>query len=64
MKNIKIYSIVYNDEQIIEYQRYDNKHIKTIKDFSYLFEYNVLIDIIDNFKIDDDYLGIFSHKFP
>ena len=64
MKNIKIYSIVYNDEQIVEYQRYDNSHIKTIKDFSYLFEYNVLIDIIDNFKIDDDYLGIFSHKFP
>lgn len=64
MKNIKIYSIVYNDEQVIEYQRYDNSHIKTIKDLSYLFEYSCIIDIIDNFKIDDDYLGIFSHKFP
>jgi len=64
MKNIKIYSIVYNDEQVIEYQRYDNSHIKTIKDFSYLFEYNVLIDVIDNFNVKEDYLGIFSHKFP
>ena len=61
---VKIYSIVYNDEQVIEYQRYDNSHIKTIKDFSYLFEYNVLIDVIDNFNVKEDYLGIFSHKFP
>ena len=62
--NNKIYSIVYNNEQVIEYQRYDNSHIKTIKQFSYLFEYNCIIDIIDNFNIDEDYLGIFSHKFP
>lgn len=64
MKNIKIYSIVYNDEQVIEYQRYDNSHIKTIEQLSYLFEYNVLIDVIDNFNVKEDYLGIFSHKFP
>ena len=64
MKSIKIYSIIYNDEQVIEYQRYDNSYIKTIEQLSYLFEYNCIIDIIDNFKIDDDYLGIFSHKFP
>jgi len=63
MNNIKIYSIVYSDQQIVEYAKYFNK-VKTIEDKSYLFEYNVLIDIIDNFKIDDDYLGIFSHKFP
>ena len=60
----KIYSIVYDEKQTIEYEKYFNQ-IKTIKYKSYLFEYNVLIDIIDNFKIDNDkYLGIFSHKFP
>lgn len=60
----KIYSIVYDEQQTIEYEKYFNQ-IKTIKNKSYLFEYNVLIDIIDNFKIDNDkYLGIFSHKFP
>ena len=64
MKNIKIYSIVYNNEQVTEYQRYDNSHIKTIEQHSYLFEYNVLIDLIDNFNIEDEYLGVFSHKFP
>lgn len=64
MKSIKIYSIIYNDEQVIEYQRYDNSYIKTIEQLSYLFEYNCIIDIIDNFKINDEYLGIFSHKFP
>lgn len=60
----KIYSIVYDKNQIVEYEKYDNSHIKTIEQRSYFFEYNVLIDIIDNFNINDEYLGIFSHKFP
>jgi len=60
----KIYSIVYDKNQIAEYEKYDNSHIKTIEQRSYFFEYNVLIDIIDNFSINDEYLGIFSHKFP
>ena len=60
----KIYSIVYDEQQTIEYEKYFN-NINTVNMRSYLFEYNVLIDIIDNFKIDNDkYLGIFSHKFP
>ena len=61
--NNKIYSIIYDTQQITEYEKYFNQ-VKTIKDKSYLFEYNVLIDVIDNFKLDDEYLGIFSHKFP
>lgn len=63
MKNYKIYSIIYDYAQTIEYDAYFN-NINTVNMHSYLFEYNVLIDIIDNFKIDDEYLGIFSHKFP
>lgn len=63
MPTFKIYSIIYDTQQITEYEKYFNK-VKTIEDKSYLFEYNCIIDIIDNFKIDDDYLGIFSHKFP
>ena len=62
--NNKIYSIIYDYAQTIEYNAYFN-NINTVNMRSYLFEYNVLIDIIDNFKIDNDkYLGIFSHKFP
>ncbi len=60
----KIYSIVYDKNQIVEYEKYDNSHIKTIEQKSYLFEYNVLIDVIDNHNITEDYLGIFSYKFP
>lgn len=60
----KIYSIVYDKNQIVEYEKYDNSHIKTIEQKSYLFEYNVLIDVIDNHNIAEDYLGIFSYKFP
>ena len=63
MLNYKIYSIIYDKSQITEYEKYFNK-IKTVKNKSYLFEYNVFIDIIDNFNVDDEYLGIFSHKFP
>ena len=54
----KIYSIVYDKNQIVEYEKYDNSHIKTIEQKSYLFEYNVLIDVIDNHNIAEDYLGI------
>lgn len=61
---VKIYSIVYNSEQVIEYQRYDNSHIKTIQDKSYLFEINPILDIVDNHNITEEYLGIFSYKFP
>ena len=63
MLNYKIYSIVYDEQQTIEYEKYFN-NINTVNMRSYLFEYNVLIDIIDNFNVDDEYLGIFSHKFP
>lgn len=61
---IKIYSIVYDKNQIVEYEKYDNSHIKTMEQKSYFFEYNVLMDVIDNHDIAEDYLGIFSYKFP
>lgn len=33
----KIYSIVYDKNQIVEYEKYDNSHIKTIEQRSYFF---------------------------
>lgn len=61
--NVKLYNIVYEDSQISQYERYDNSHIKTPEQKSYLFEYNPIIDIIDNYSIEEEYLGIFSYKF-
>jgi len=61
--NFKIYSIIYDVAQKSQYERYDNSHIKTPTQKSYLFEYNPIIDIIDNHHIEEDYLGIFSYKF-
>ena len=60
----KIYSIVYDKNQIVEYEKYDNSHIKTIEQRSYLFEINPILDIVDNHNITEEYLGIFSYKFP
>lgn len=60
----KIYSTVYDKNQIVEYEKYDNSFIKTVEQKSYLFEYNCIVDVIDNHKITEDYLGIFSYKFP
>jgi hypothetical protein len=64
--NLKMYSITYDKNQFTEYEKYDNSHITTVEQKSYLFEVNPIIDIIDN-KIDDlkddDYLGILSWKY-
>jgi hypothetical protein len=65
--NLKIFSICYDDEQTCEYERYDNSHIKTIKQDSFLFEYNCVKDILLNKvdNVDDEaYIAIMSHKFP
>lgn len=61
----KIISIVYDKQQLTEYESYFNT-INTVEQKSYLFEYNPIINILDNnlFNIDSyDYLGIFSWKF-
>lgn len=62
--NLKIFGITYDKDQYTEYENYDNSDINSVDKKSYLFEYNPIIDIIDNkeFK-EDDYIGIFSHKF-
>lgn len=60
----KIYSIVYKEDQIAEHTKYDNSHIRTVEDKSYLFEYNPIVDIVSNHEITEDYLGIFSWKLP
>lgn len=59
----KIYSIVYDEKHKVEYTKYDNSHINTIEQKSYIFEYNPMIDILTNHTIEEDYLGIFSWKF-
>lgn len=59
----KIYSITYEDAQKAHYERYDNSNIKTPQQKSYLFEYNPILDILDNHSISEEYLGILSYKF-
>lgn len=58
----ELYSIKYLDSQQIEHTPYINK-IKTIEERSYLFEYNPIINIVEN-STTEDYIGIFSHRFP
>lgn len=62
--NLKLYGICYQDGQYTEFERYDNSHINSVEQKSYLFEYNSIIDILDNQEIKEEYLGIFSWKFP
>lgn len=59
----KIYTITYEDTQKSHYERYDNSHIKTPQQKSYLFEYNPILDILENHSISEEYLGILSYKF-
>lgn len=65
MKSIKLYGIKYESSQMLDerFEEYFNE-VKTIEQNSFLFEYNVLIDIIDNHNVTEEYLGIFSYKFP
>lgn len=66
-ENSKIFGITYDEGQYTEYSHYDNSHIRTPEQKSWRFEYNAIIDIVDNQVGDlkeDDYLGIFSYKFP
>lgn len=45
LDDVNIYSIVYNDEQVAAFKRYDNSHIRTIEQKSYLYEWNAILDI-------------------
>lgn len=61
--DLEIYGIVYDENQATEFIRYDNSGIKTVEQKSYLFEYNVMRNIIEKAE-DDKYYGLFSWKFP
>lgn len=58
----ELYSIKYQENQLVEYTPYFNK-IKTIEEKSYLFEYNPIINIVEK-STTNEYIGIFSHRFP
>ena len=62
--NLKLFSIVYDENQEAEFEKYDNSHVRTLEQNSQRFEWNPIVDIVSN-KIDnfDGYLGIFSWKF-
>ena len=63
LKNTNIWSIVYKDDQISEYNRYKND----TKEKAWRFEYAPMIDILDNKcneLSEEDYIGVFSWKFP
>jgi hypothetical protein len=62
--NLKLYGITYKDDQYTPFEQYNNSKIDSIEKKSYLFEWNPIIDIVDNFTFsEEDYLGIFSWKF-
>jgi len=58
----EIYSIKYLPEQIGEYKEFFNG-VKTIKEKSYLFEYNPMI-LLSSLSETKGYFGVFSYKFP
>tara|TARA_R110000868_G_scaffold179968_3_gene420461 strand:+ start:11870 stop:13630 length:1761 start_codon:yes stop_codon:yes gene_type:complete len=64
-EGLELYGITYGSGQYTEYIPYDNSYINSIEQKSYLFEYNPIIDIINN-KLSEStkYVGIFSWKFP
>ena len=64
LENVLIKTITYDDNQVSEYEIYNNSHIRTKEQKSYLFEYNPIIDIVDNLPEGVEYLGVFSWKFP
>jgi hypothetical protein len=64
LDNVLIKTITYDDNQVSEYETYNNSHIRTKEQKSYLFEYNPIIDIVDNLPEGVEYLGVFSWKFP
>jgi len=59
---MELYSILYNTDLKGDFTPYDNTHIRTIEDKSYLFEYNPILTLAPSFD-DDKYYGIFSPKF-
>ena len=61
--DVHVYGITYDDSQVTEFEKYDNSHIRTVEQSSYLFEYNVMRDIVPN-ALDNEYYGLFSWKFP
>jgi len=63
VSNHDLYSITYSDKQDVEYQEFRNT-INSVKDKSYLFEYNSIIHTLDIVATTGNYVGFFSHKFP
>jgi len=61
-KEYNIFSIKYLDSQLVEYKPVLNK-INSTEQKSYFFEYNPMIDIVKKTET-NEYVGIFSHKFP
>lgn len=58
---LKVFSICYDDKHIADYNRYDNNR-RTIEEGSYLFEYNPMIEIMNNHFEMDDYVAILSYR--
>lgn len=61
--NNKIFSICYDLDQQVEYERIFN-YVPNVEKQSYLFEYNPMRDIIPEVSDTYRYIAMFSHKFP
>lgn len=63
LEDVDIHQITYKEGQQVDFIQYDNSHIKTVEQKSYLFEWNVFLDLYNKGVDVDRYIGIFSHKF-
>lgn len=60
-ETLKMYSIYFDESQIVEYEPVFNQ----TKEKAWRFEYNPIIKVVDSLDIPGDYhVGIVSHKFP
>ncbi len=62
LDNVNITQIVYNENQPVEYNKYDNSFRNKLEHKTWGFEYNVFLDICKQ-DLKEDYIGIFSWKF-
>lgn len=60
LENVKIYSITYEEGQIGEYENYFNTATENLQ----RFEWNPILDIVNNLDDKTEYLGVLSWKFP
>ena len=61
-ENVSLFGIIYKEGQYTPFIEYNNSHINSLEQKSWRFEWNPVIDILDNYEDLQEYTGIFSWK--